>query len=79
MSQTLETAVSQQESLLHMYCSSDLPEVNEVIALAFRAAAHRDLLISRSVAVVYVPMSCKAVNPCNHIRNVYRPFSMTAA
>ena len=72
-SQTLGTAVSQQESLLlRMYCSSDLPEVNEVLALAFCAAACRHLMISRSVAVAFVRLSCKAVNPCNHIHNVYR-------
>lgn len=74
VSQNLTTAVSQQESLLLcMYCSSDPPEVNEVLALAFCAAACRHLLASRSVAVVYVPMSCKAVNPYNNIHNVYKP------
>lgn len=43
------------------------PEANEVIALAFCAAACRHPLIPRSVAVVYVPMSCKAANPCTFV------------
>jgi hypothetical protein len=73
-SQTLGTAVSQQESLLlHMYCRSDIPEAHEGLAFAFFAAACRHLTISRSIANAFVRLSCKAVNPCSHIHILYGP------